>query len=67
MSAQNLTGSLVRQCEILNRLVVEAEASADHDQSRLLFGMAKEESDNISRSLRSYLSRKKPGHQLTAA
>jgi len=67
MSTQELLKSLAKQCQVVNRLVEEAEASKDGDQSRLLFGMAKDESENISKSLRTHLSRKKPGHHLTAA
>ena len=67
MSTPDYIKSLTRQCEIINRLVLEAEESIDTAKSRHLFGMARDESDNISKSLRAYLARKRPGHKLNAA
>ena len=67
MSTLEFIKSLNRQCEHVNKLIEEADASLDEKQSLLLYGMARDESDNVSNSLRTYLARKLPGHRLTAA
>ena len=65
MSTQECIKSATRQCAFLKRLIEEAESSSDHERSILLFGMAKDESENLSNSLRQYLSRKLPAHELS--
>ena len=67
MATRDLIETLSIQSDVISRLLQEAEASVDEEQRLLLYGMAREECDNISRSLRTYLSRKLPGHQLNAA
>lgn len=38
--------------------MAEARNSSDPDRAQLLFGMAREETENLSKSLRQYLARK---------
>ena len=64
MSTQECIKSATRQCEFLDRLIEEAGTCSDHDRKILLYGMAKDESENLSKSLRQYLSRKFPAHEL---
>ena len=59
--------TLTTQSDVVSRLIQEAEASVDEEQRLLLYGMARDECENISNFLRSYLGRKMPGHQLNAA
>ena len=67
MATQDLVELLSVQSDGICRLIQEAEASVDEEQQFLLYGAARNECDKFSRSLRSYLSRKLPGHQLNAA
>ncbi len=67
MATRDLIETLSIQSDVISRLLQEAEASVDEEKRLLLYGMAREECENISRSLRAYLSRKLPGHQLNAA
>ena len=67
MDTQNLVEQLAVQSDVIRRLIQEAEASVDEEQRFLLYGAARDECDKFSRSLRSYLSRKLPSHQLNAA
>ena len=67
MDSQNLVEQLTVQSDVISRLIQEAEESVDEGQRFLLYGAARNECDKFSRSLRSYLSRKLPGHQLNAA
>ena len=67
MATSDLIETLSTQSEFISRLLQEAEASVYEEQRLLLYGMAREECENISRSLRTYLSRKLPGHQLNVA
>ncbi len=67
MSTPEYIKTVTRQCEFLNRLIQEAQATEDRDQAVLLFGMARDETDNLSKSLRQHLARVLPGHELNAA
>ncbi|MAF47693.1 MAG: hypothetical protein CMM10_05485 [Rhodospirillaceae bacterium] len=67
MSVKSELKSATRQCAFINRLVKEAEACTDSDRAGLLYGMAKVESGNLSKSLRTLLARKRPAHQLNQA
>ena len=67
MATQDLVEQLTVKSDVISRLIQEAEASVDEEQRFLLYGAARNECDQFSRSLRSYLSRKLPGHQLNAA
>ena len=64
MSAPECIKTSARQCEFLMRLVEEAEHCDNPDRMALLYGMAKDETDNLSKSLRQYLSRKLPSHKI---
>ncbi|NQV55774.1 MAG: hypothetical protein HQ503_07950 [Rhodospirillales bacterium] len=64
MSANNELYSATRQCAFIRRLVEEAEICADKKRAGLLYGMAREESGNLSKSLRSLLTRKRPEHNI---
>ena len=67
MATQDLVEQLTVKSDVISRLIQEAEASVDEEQRFLLYGAARNECDKFSRSLRSYLGRKLPGHQLNAA
>ena len=67
MTTQDLVKKLTIQSDVISKLIREAEASVDEEQRFLLYGAARNECDKFSRSLRSYLSRKLPGHQRDAA
>ncbi len=67
MATQDLIEQLTFQSDVIRRLIQEAEASVDEEQQFLLYGAARNEFDKFSSSLRSYLGRKLPGHQLNAA
>ncbi len=64
MSANNDLKSVTRQCAFIRRLVEEAEICADSERAGLLYGMARVESCNLSKSLRTFLTRKLPPHRL---
>ena len=64
MSAPECIKTSARQCEFLMHLVKEAEHCDDPDRMALLNGMAKDETDNLSKSLRQYLSRKLPSDKI---
>jgi len=64
MTTQESIKLAARQCAFLDLLIEEAEACSDRDRKVLLYGMAKDESANLSKSLRQYLSRKFPAHKL---
>ena len=53
-----------RQCIFIQRLVAEAKSASDPDRATLLYGMAREEANNLSKSLRQYLARKLPTEKL---
>ena len=67
MATRDMIDSLSIQSDGISKLLQEAEASVDNEQRLLLYGMAREECENISRSLRTYLSRKLLSHQINAA
>ena len=67
MATQDLVKQLTIQSDVISRLIQEAEESVDEEQRLLLYGAARNECDKFSMSIRSYLSRKLPGHQLNAA
>lgn len=64
MSAPECIKTSAKQLEFLTRLVEEAEQCADSDRMTLLYGMAKDETDNLSKSLRQYLNRKLPSDKI---
>ncbi len=67
MSTSEYIKSVTRQAAFLNKLIREAESIDDGERAELLLGMAREESDNLSQSLRQHLSRVQQGHKLNAA
>ena len=67
MSAKSELKSATKQCAFIHRLVIEAEACTDTDRAGLLYGMAKEESGNLAKTLTTLLARKRPAHQLIQA
>ena len=64
MSAPECIKTSAKQLEFLTKLVEEPEQCADPERMTLLYGMAKDETDNLSKSLRQYLSRKLPSHKI---
>ena len=67
MTNRELVKTLAIESEVISRLIQEAEASVDEEQRLALYGMARDQCENISRSLRSYLDRELPGPHLNAA
>ena len=65
MSAANIISTASKHCMLVARLIEEAEISTDAKRAALLFGMAREETDNVAKTLRQYLARKRPAHELT--
>ena len=64
MSAANIISTASKHCMLVARLVEEASTSSDPERAALLFGMAREETDNVAKTLRQYLARKLPAHEL---
>lgn len=64
MSSTDYMRTATRQTRFVSRLIQEAEICPDPKRAALLFGMAKEETENMSKSLRQFLARKTPAHQL---
>ncbi len=58
MSTNDCIKTAHKQCVFIARLMAEARNSSDPERSQLLFGMAREETENLSKSLRQYLARK---------
>ena len=64
MSTANTIRTASKHCMLVARLIEEAETSPNSERAALLFGMAREETDNVAKTLRQYLSRKRPAHEL---
>ncbi len=64
MSTPECIKAATRQCEFLARLIEEAEQCSDHQRTALLYGMAKDETENLTKTLRQYLGRKLPAHKV---
>jgi len=67
MSAKSELEPASRQCAFIHRLIVEAEACSEKDRADLIFGMAREESGNLAKTLTTLLARKRLAHQLPPA
>ena len=67
MGTRDIIENLTEKCDLISRLIQDAESCVDKNQVSHLYGMARDESDNISKSLRAHLSRKLPEHQLNVA
>ena len=67
MGTCDIIENLTEKCDLISRLIQDAESCVDKNQVSHLYGMARDESDNISKSLRAHLSRKLPEHQLNVA
>ena len=64
VSTNDCIKSAHRQCVFIARLMAEARNCSDPDRAALLFGMAREETENLSKSLRQYLARKMSTEEL---
>ena len=67
MLTSNYLDSITKKCEFLYKLILEAEKSRDQDQMVKLYEIARSETENLSKSLRQYLSRNGQDDQLDAA
>ena len=45
------------------RLIRDAESAQDPEKTALSMGVARRETDNVARTLRHYLARKRPAHR----
>ena len=67
MLTSNYLDSITKKCGFLYKLILEAEKSRDQDQMIKLYEIARSETEELSKSLRQYLSRKGQDNQLNAA
>ena len=58
---------VVGQCGYLNKIILEAENSLDLDQSVNLYSTARSKTNDLTKSLRLFLSEVKPDEKLKAA
>ena len=59
--------TVVEQCRYLNKIILEAENSQDLDQTVNLYSTARSETNDLTKSLRLFLSEVKPDEKLKAA
>ena len=59
--------TVVKQCRYLNKIILEAENSLDLDQSVDLYSTARSKTNDLTKSLRQFLSEGKPDEKLKAA
>lgn len=64
MSTTDFMWTVTRQIQFVASIIREAEACSEPKKAALLFGMAKQETENMSKSLRQHLARKTPAHRL---
>ena len=67
MLTSNYLDTTTKKCEFLYKLILEAEKSRDQNQVVKLYEIARSEAENLSKSLRQYLSEKGQDDQLNAA
>ena len=59
--------TVVEQCRYLNKIILEAETSQDLDQTVSLYSTARSKTNDLTKSLRLFLSEVKPDEKLKAA
>ena len=67
MHKSDYFNTVVEQCRYLNKIILEAENSQDLDQTVNLYITARSETNDLTKSLRLFLSEVKPDKKLKAA
>lgn len=67
MHKSDYFNTVVEQCRYLNKIILEAENSQDLDQTVNLYITARSETNDLTKSLRLFLSEVKPDENLKAA
>ena len=67
MHKSDYFNTVVEQCRYLNKIIIEAENSLDLDQSVNLYSAARSKTNDLTKSLRLFLSEVKPDEELKAA
>ena len=67
MHKSDYFNKVVEQCRYLNKIILEAENSQDLDQTVNLYSTARSETNDLTKSLRLFLSEVKPDEKLKAA
>ncbi len=67
MHKSDYFNTVVEQCRYLNKIILEAENSQDLDQTVNLYSTARSETNDLTKSLRLFLSEVKPDEKLKAA
>lgn len=67
MHKSDYFNTVVKQCRYLNKIILEAENSLDLDQSVDLYSTARSKTNDLTKSLRQFLSEGKPDEKLKAA
>ena len=67
MHKSDYFNTVVEQCRYLNKIILEAENSQDLDQTVNLYITARSETNDLTKSLRLFLSEVKPDQNLKAA
>jgi len=67
MHKSDYFNTVVEQCRCLNKIILEAENSQDLDQTVNLYITARSETNDLTKSLRLFLSEVKPDEKLKAA
>jgi len=67
MHKSDYFNTVVEQCRYLNKIILEAEHSQDLDQTVNLYITARSETNDLTKSLRLFLSEVKPDENLKAA
>ena len=67
MHKSDYFNTVVEQCRYLNKIILEADNSQDLDQTVNLYITARSETNDLTKSLRLFLSEVKPDENLKAA
>ena len=67
MHKSDYFNTVVEQCRYLNKIILEAENSQDLDQTINLYSTARSKTNDLTKSLRLFLSEVKPDEKLKAA
>ena len=67
MHKSDYFNKVVGQCGYLNKIILEAENSQDLEQTVNLYSTAQSKTDDLTKSLRLFLSEVKPDEKLKAA
>ena len=67
MHKSDYFNTVVEQCRYLNKIILEAENLQDLEQTVNLYSTARSETNDLTKSLRLFLSEVKPDEKLKAA